>query len=143
MQAYPRIMPHTHDLTLQNPVVTLCTTKFSTKNSTFCPQIVCLWFVYFSEKQFFPFTALTDRFLYGNTLCLLCSTNQWIFKYNSCFFSPLLDLLDWTHKLKSVTNYGLCTWYTMNTFKITCTYPCTFTQDTTLWSQYLMQKKCF
>ena len=40
----------TYDLTLQSPVVTICTTSLTFSNSTFCPHNVLLYFVWLWEQ---------------------------------------------------------------------------------------------
>jgi len=55
---------YNRDLTLQSPVVTICTASLTFNNSTLCPTLY-LCFLCGSEKKqrLFPYTALTNRFL--------------------------------------------------------------------------------
>jgi hypothetical protein len=55
-------------------VVTSCTTRFTFKNSAFCPHSAFLCFVWISEQKWFPYTALNWPFFCDrDEVCLLRS----------------------------------------------------------------------
>ena len=68
-------------LTLQTPVITLCTIRFNTQNSALCPQspLMCLSR---NKQRLLPCATFSDCFYYRHGKCLLCAPN-WRFKENT------------------------------------------------------------
>ena len=70
-------------ITLQSPVVTICTASLTFNNSTFCPYSVFVCFVWIWEQTAIIPLYSTDWLVFISKMeCLLRGTD-WIFKHNS------------------------------------------------------------
>jgi len=81
-RGFPQSFPVTVLPTLQSPAVTLCTTSLTFNNSTFCPHIVFMYFVWISEQTAIISLYSIDWLVFiTDTECLLRGVD-WIFKCN-------------------------------------------------------------
>jgi len=108
---------YNRDLTLYNPVVTICTTSLTFNNSTFCPHSEFMCLVWISEQTaIFPYTTLTVWF-YNRDLTVyspvvtICTTSLTFNNSTFCPHSEFMCLCGSQNKHRLFPYTALTDWF--------------------------------